>query len=82
MNFYKFVNSKDIREHLKELGYEFTSIEAAWLVWQSEFISLKEKHKAWAEIIETMPDCEIKERNNTAPQPSLHRYCLGKCCFS
>ena len=33
MDVYKFINSKDIREYLKKINYEFTPVEAAWLIW-------------------------------------------------
>ena len=74
MNLYKFINSKDIREHLEKINYSFTSIEAAWMVWQSHYTSLKERHDAWNEIIATMSDCKIKERFNTRKHPSLHGF--------
>ncbi len=72
MDILRFINSRDVREHLKNIGYEFTPLEAAWLVWQCESITLKEKHAAWQEIIDTMPDCEIPERVNCRNQQSLH----------
>ena len=34
MDITRFINSRDIREHLKKIGYQFTSLEAAWLIWQ------------------------------------------------
>lgn len=74
MNFFQFVNSKDIRAHLQTIGYQFTSLEAAWLVWQSTEVSMSEKHKAWEYIIETMPDCEMTERPNMTARPSLHGF--------
>ena len=73
MDIYKFINSVDIREHLKRLNYKFSTMEAAWLVWQSEYTTIKEKHEAWKEIIKSMPDCEIKKRRGIDFHPSLHR---------
>ena len=29
MNIYRYVNSKDIREHLRKINYQFNTIEAA-----------------------------------------------------
>ena len=29
MDIFRFVNSKDIREYLRSIGYEFNSLEAA-----------------------------------------------------
>ena len=33
MNIFNFMNSKDIRNHLIHLNYEFTPVEVTWLVW-------------------------------------------------
>ena len=74
MDIFRFINSKDIRAYLKETDYKFNSLEAAWLVYQCSDATVDEKHKAWKEIIETMPDCRIEERRNTAPQESLHAF--------
>lgn len=70
MDIFRFLNSKDIREHLKQLGYSFTAPEAAFLVWQCRSVTLKEKMAAWREIIETMPDCCMEERINNEIHPS------------
>lgn len=72
MDILKFINSCDIREHLKHINYQFSALEAAWIIWKSKYASLSEKHEAWTELIQTMPDCEIEKRPNTRPQPSLH----------
>ena len=72
MDIYSFINSKDIRNYLKEINYEFTPVEAAWLVWQCGNITLREKHNAWNEIINTMPDMPIADRRNNFP--SLHGF--------
>lgn len=63
-----------MREHLESIGYEFNSLEAAWLIYQCKGISIEEKHKAWNELIDTMPDCRIEERLNTDAHDSLHAY--------
>ena len=68
----QFVNSKDIRKHLGEIGYTFSALEAAWLIWQSQRTTLKEKHRAWNRVIREYPDCPIERRSNTEPQESLH----------
>ena len=69
MDVFKFINSRDIREYLQKINYSFSPLEIAWLVKKSKYTTLKEKHKAWREIISTMPDCEICEN-----EPSLHEY--------
>lgn len=48
----RFINSKDIREHLGNIGYEFNSLEAVWLIYRCRDATIDEKHKAWNEPIE------------------------------
>ena len=55
MNIFRFINSKDIREYLRELQHQFTVPEAAFLIYMSRTVPLKEKFDAWQEIINTMP---------------------------
>lgn len=74
MNIFKYINSKDIRKYLEKIDYKFTSLEAAWLIYQCKGMTLKEKQAAFNELIDTMPDCEIEKRNNTVPQKSLHKF--------
>lgn len=62
MDLFRFIDSKDIREHLRQIGYSFTAPEAAFLVWQCRSVTLKEKIAAWRTIIETMPDCSLTRR--------------------
>lgn len=74
MDILRFINSKDIREHLKNINYTFNCLEVAWLISQCKTATIQEKHTAWRELIETMPDCKIERRMNTEPQESLHQY--------
>ena len=74
MNIYDFINSRDIREHWKKISYKPTALEAAWLVWQSHNHTLVQKHNAWQEIINTMPDCSIEKRPMHEEVRSLHTY--------
>ena len=74
MDIFKFINSKDIREYLKTINYEFNSLETAWLIYQCASSTIKDRHVAWRELIETMPDCKIEERMNTTAHNSLHDY--------
>ena len=62
IDFLKFVNSDTVRNHLQQIQYQPTALEAAWLTWQCETISLEEKCAAWREIIETLPDCPTNSR--------------------
>ncbi len=74
MDIFRFINSKDIREHLRGLDYRFSSLEAAWLIYQCRTATLEEKHAAWRELIGTMPDCAVKKRPNCDPRDSLHGF--------
>ena len=62
MDLFHFIESKDIREYLRQIDYSFTAPEAAFLVWYCRNAALKEKFAAWQEIIETMPDCSLTRR--------------------
>ena len=57
---YEFFNSRDIAEHCYKIGYQFTTIETAYIVWHSNHHSLEEKHNAWNEIINTLPDEQFR----------------------
>ena len=59
MDFTNFINSKDIRDYHREIGYQYNALEAAWLVSQCHSITLLEKHEAWQWIIDNMPDYAI-----------------------
>ena len=54
LNIYSFINSKDISAYLREIGYQFNSLEAAWLICQCKDMTQEERHAAWKELIETI----------------------------
>lgn len=62
MDFLKFINSNAIRNHLKEINYEFTADEAAFVVWANDNKTIKEKHLAWEWIIHNMEDVNIHDK--------------------
>ena len=74
MEIYKYVNSKDIGEYLKQIGYEFNALEAAWIIYASKNMSYEEKKEKWKEIVSELPDCEVPKRNNCAGWSSLHLF--------
>ena len=74
IDIYKFLNSRDMANYLKETGYEFTTPEAAFVVYWSHDATLDEKIAAWLDIVETMPDCSLDERMNMEPIPSFHAF--------
>ena len=52
MDILKFINSNAVRNHLREINYEFSPVESAFIVWQSEYCSMDERHDAWKYIID------------------------------
>ena len=64
MDFTRFINSRDIREYHRKIGYEYNAAEAAWLVYHCKDADVKEKHSAWKWIISNMDDYEVAERIN------------------
>lgn len=65
MDIYRYLNSRDIREYLRKIKYEFNSVEAAWIIWSCESIKPRTKVRLWKEIMNTMPN-------------SIYTYRLGK----
>lgn len=41
MDFYKFINSKDIENHLRKIDYKFNSLEVTWLIYQLRYLYAK-----------------------------------------
>lgn len=74
MDIYRFLDSNDIRAHLQSLRYDFTLPEAAFLIWQCATAALSEKHAAWRELIQTMPDCRMEPRRNMCEIQSMHGF--------
>ncbi len=60
MDIFKFLNSKDIAQHLKSLNYEFTLPEAAFLIFRSSIVTLEERFDGWKSEIESLPDSSIR----------------------
>lgn len=58
---YRFIDSKDIREHLKNIRFEFSDRDIAYLIWQCDSISVKERHQAWRALIDAGDDRELSE---------------------
>ena len=75
MNYYRFLDSRDIRNHLGNMEYPLSTPEAAYLVWQCHNATLEEKFTAWEEIAKIMPDCPIPRRPGMADDvPSVHQF--------
>ncbi|MBQ3061476.1 MAG: hypothetical protein IJD02_03440 [Lachnospiraceae bacterium] len=74
MDIYSLVNSKVIEEYLRQIGYEFNSLEAAWLIYSCRRLSFEEKKDLWNELVASMPDCEVPIKYNCAGWKSLHSF--------
>ena len=61
MDIYEFINSPDVANHCRQIGHVFTATEFAYFIWRSNHHPLVEKHQAWQEIIDTMPDEDFYE---------------------
>ena len=58
-----FLNSKDIADYWYKIGWNSycTPLQSAYIIYKSREKSLKEKHAAWKELMETTPDCPFAE---------------------
>lgn len=74
MNILEFINSEAIREHCRVIKHHFDALECAYLIWQSVHHSLEEKHLAYQELINTMPDMPVKIHGKSKKLPSLHAF--------
>ena len=77
MDIYSFIPSRDIAEHCRTIGHEFTPLEIAVIIYHSKK-NLAERHKAWQEIINTMPDTKVIEwaesKRKQKLYDSLHQF--------
>ena len=71
-----FINSSAIANHCRNIGYRFSALDMAYLIWASEKHSIEEKHNAWQILINTQPDVEVAERPWTPYIESLHAFLL------
>ncbi len=74
--FSSFINSNDIRNYLREINYNFSPLEASWIIWHCKHLSLDEKHSHWKYIIDTTEDMpfETSESKGNSFHEFLKRY--------
>lgn len=70
MDIYSFINSNDIGQYCRKINHKFNPLEAAYLIWRSGRRTLKERHIAWKQLIDTTPDMAIPNTNYR----SLHKF--------
>lgn len=68
----EFLDSPDIKEHLQDIGYEFTTPEAAFIVAHSNEKALRQKIEGWQKIIDNMPNCAMTRWHGTLSIPNFH----------
>ena len=54
-----FIESKDIADYWKKIGYKPSLTECAYLVWQSHRQPVDKKIAAWEEILRNFTDCAL-----------------------
>ena len=74
MNIYDILNSRSIAEYWKEIEYVPAPVETAWIVYSSRKLNFEQQCAFWEEIINTMPDTEIKKRVHCPRYDSLHGF--------
>ena len=76
MDITRFFNSDDVAAYLREIGYEFSMPEAAFIVHLSLDATLDERIAAWREIAEAMPDCPMGKRPWLERVPSTRAFLI------
>lgn len=74
MNVLEYINSRDIKEHLKQIKYKFSPLESAYLIWQSKNHSVEDKHFAWETLIQTTQDEKVDKELYYVDTSSLHNF--------
>ena len=73
MNILEFINSKDVKEYLVNINYNFSLIDKVFIINNSKK-SIKDKIEAYNEIINGNEDIEVKERINIRHYKSLREF--------
>ena len=72
MDFYKYIHSKAVAEHLKKTNFHLNSLQCLWIVYQND-ITLNEKTEA-LEYILTMPDYEFANSDGKSVHTFIKEY--------
>lgn len=81
MDVLNYLNSKDVRQHLKNIGYRFAPLDAAKVIENCEHIAFDEKHEAFSQLINetrdeivTVPEEYICDEKETTLHTLLKNY--------
>ena len=71
-----YMSSRETQEYWKKTGYTPSAAEATWLIKQDRSLTFEEKHKAWKEILATIPDCAFDSHGtyDEANIDSVHNF--------
>lgn len=71
-----YMSSRETQEYWKKTGYTPSAAEAAWLIKQDRCLTFEGKHKAWKEILATIPDCAFDSHGtyDEANIDSVHNF--------
>lgn len=74
MDILKHFNSRDVAEYLKSINFEFNAMQAAYVIYINDWLTIDERVKLWREVTQTMPDCEYQSLSNhsVCVKPSAH----------
>lgn len=70
----RFVGSPDVRQHMRDIGYQPSTPEAAFLVWHCHDATLQERFAAWEQIIATMPNCGYQTKRLEIEISDFHEF--------
>ncbi len=62
-NVFKFINLDDLLKHLRDIDYQFSAPEYAYLIWQNRHLSVFQKHQEFQLLIESTDSCPVKTAN-------------------
>lgn len=71
---YSLVNSKAVGQHLFEIGYHFSPLETAWLIYKCQRLSYEEKKALWSELMDSMEDYPLPSVEGFEGAGSLHAF--------
>lgn len=68
-----YINSKDVRNYLREIHYDFSPLQCAYLIYRCKSLTIKQKHDAWNSLISVTEDCPLPKKRGWYEFESLHK---------
>ena len=62
MDIYCYLNSKDVADYCRSIHHQFDAKECVFIIFHCNHISVEEKNRLYQEIIDTMPDIILTEK--------------------